>query len=122
MPASRKEIGDIFQLRFEIKSDVTTNYTITINPGDDFESVNGNNSMTKEIPVDATRTFIFDMKLTNNIEDGKHPIPFIAYKNGTQFKTGNIYVRAGTQTPGFEISIRLVSVAIILFITKRRMR
>ncbi|MFH1013636.1 MAG: hypothetical protein V1769_03900 [Thermoplasmatota archaeon] len=29
MPASGKDPGDIFQLRFEIKSDETTNYTIT---------------------------------------------------------------------------------------------
>jgi len=122
MPVSEKDPGDIFQLRFEIKSDETTNYTIVINPGDDFESINGNTSMTIEIPVDATRTFIFDMKVNNTLEDGKHPILYIAYKDKTQFKTGNIYVRAGTQTPGFEILILFVSVIIILFIAKKRDR
>lgn len=122
MPVSGKDPGDIFQLRFEIKSDETTYYTIAITPGDDFESIDGNTSMTIEIPVDATRTFIFDMKVNNTLEDGKHPIPYIAYKEKTQFKTENIYVRAGTQTPGFELIIIFVSVILVLFIVKRRNR
>jgi len=119
IPKTDNDAGEIFQLRCEIKSDETTNYTITINPGDQFSAIDGNLSMTKEIPVNATRTFIFDMKIEEDLEDGKHPIPFIAYKEGVQFKTGNIYVRAGQQTPGFELII-LLSAVIMVFISFRK--
>jgi len=119
IPKTDNDAGEIFQLRCEIKSDETTNYTITINPGDQFSAIDGNLSMTKEIPVNATRTFIFDMKIEKDLEDGKHPIPFIAYKEGVQFKTGNIYVRAGQQTPGFELII-LLSAVIMVFISFRK--
>ena len=119
IPKTDNDAGEIFQLRCEIKSDETTNYTITINPGDQFSAIDGNLSMTKEIPVNATRTFIFDMEIEKDLEDGKHPIPFIAYKEGVQFKTGNIYVRAGQQTPGFEFII-LLSAVIMVFISFRK--
>lgn len=119
MPTSGKNTGSIFQLRFEIKSDETINYTITIYPGDEFEVIDGIESKTIQIPIDATRTFIFDMIITNDIEDGKHPIPYTAFKNETQFKTGNIYVRAGTQTPGFELVFLLSAIIIFMYIRKR---
>ena len=50
MPISGNDSGDIFQLRFEIKSDETTNYTLTIQPGEQFSIIDGNATMTKSIP------------------------------------------------------------------------
>ena len=120
MPKTDKYAGEIFQLRFEIKSDETTNYTITLNPDEQFTAINGNISMTIEIPVNATRTFIFDMKIEQDLEDGKYPIPFKAYKDGIQFKTGNIYVRAGQQTPGFEFILLLLAVICVLILFRER--
>ena len=119
IPKTGKDAGEIFQLRCEIKSDETTNCTITLNPGDQFSVIDGNLSMTKEIPVNATRTFIFDMKIVEDLEDGKHPIPFKAYKEGVQFKTGNIYVRAGQQTPGFEFILLLSAVILGLILFRK---
>jgi hypothetical protein len=119
-PKTDKDAGEIFQLRFEIKSDETTNYTITLNPGDQFSAIDGNLSMTKEIPVNATRTFIFDMRIEEDLEDGKHPIQYIAYKEGVQFKTGNIYVRAGQQTPGFEFILLLSAFIIALILLRKK--
>ena len=118
-PKTDKYSGEIFQLRFEIKSDETTNYTITLNPDNQFSAVDGNLSITKDIPVNATKTFIFDMRIEEDIEDGKHPIPFKAYKKGVQFKTGNIYIRAGQQTPGFEF-LFLISAFIFVFLIFRK--
>jgi hypothetical protein len=118
-PKTGKDAGEIFQFRFEIKSDETTNYTITLNPGDEFSAIDGNLSMTKEIPVNATRTFIFDMKIEEDLEDGKHPIPFKAFKDGVQFKTGNIYVRAGQQTPGFEVILLFSAAILVIFLLRK---
>jgi hypothetical protein len=70
--------------------------------------------------VNATRTFIFDMRIEQDLEDGKHPIPFTAYKNGVQFKQGNIYVRAGQQTPGFEFLFVISTVLLVIAIFRRR--
>jgi hypothetical protein len=120
MPASDNDQDDLFQLRFEILSDETTNYTITIDPGTQFSIVDGNELMTISIPVNATRTFIFDMKLEQDLEDGKHPIPYTAYKNGTEFKSGNAYVRAGTQAPGFELMIFLCGILFTIFMIHYR--
>lgn len=80
IPKTGKDAGEIFQLRFEIKSDETTNYTITLNPGNDFSTVDNNNNITMLIPIDATRAFIFDMTIENDLEDGKHPIPYSIQK------------------------------------------
>lgn len=120
MPKTDNDAGEIFQLRFEIKSDETTNYTITLDPSQEFNVIDGNLSLTKEIPVNATRTFIFDMRIEEDLEDGKHPIPFIAYKNGTQFKNGNIYVRAGQQTPGFEFILLLFAVIMVFILFRKK--
>ena len=121
-PKTDKDVGEIFQLRFEIKSDETTNYTITLNPGSQFSAIDGNLSMIKEIPVNATRTFIFDMRIEEDLEDGKHPIPFIAYKEGVQFKTGNIYVRVGQQTPGFEFFIIIMAIGMLFILQRKRIK
>jgi len=122
MPVSGNDQGDLFQIRFEIKSDETTNYTITIQPGDQFSLVDGNLTMTKNIPINATRTYIFNMKLDNDVEDGKHPIPYTASKDGSSFKSGNVYVRAGTQTPGFEMVVFLAGILFSFFFICRRQR
>jgi len=120
MPKTGNDAGEIFQLRFEIKSDETTNYTITLVPGSDFTAVDNNNSTTLNIPIDATRTFIFNMKIENDLEDGKHPISYTAYKNGTQFKEDNIYVRVGVQTPGFELFFILTAIILAVILIKKR--
>ena len=120
MPKTDNEAGEIFQLRFEIGSDETTNYTITLEPGNQFSAIDGNLTMTKEIPVNATRTFIFDMKIDQDLEDGKHPIPFTAYKEGVEFKQGNVYVRAGQQTPGFEVILIISAFLLMLLFYKKK--
>ena len=120
MPKIGKDIGEIFQLNFEIKSDETTNYTITLDLNSQFSAVDGNTSLTINIPVDATRTFIFNLEISEKLDDGKYPIAYTAYKNGTAFKTDNAYVRAGVQAPGFELITILVVIGIFIFLWKKK--
>ena len=120
MPKIGKDIGEIFQLKFEIKSDETTNYTITLDLDNQFSAVDGNSSMTVNIPIDSTRTFIFDLEVNEDLDDGKYPITYTAYKNGTAFKTDNAYVRAGVQAPGFEFLSVIVVIGIAFLIWKRK--
>lgn len=119
-PSTDTDIGEVFELRFEILSDETTNYTITINPGTKFSAVDDNNSMTLEIPKDETRTFIFNMKIEEELEDGKHVIYYDAFKSGVSFKSDKAYVRAGQQAPGFELIVLISAVVIVAVILKRR--
>jgi len=120
-PKTSADIGEIFELRFEIMADETANYSITIDPGSKFSAIDGNNSMIIEIPKDETRTFIFNMKLDEKLDDGKHVIYYDAFKSGNQFKSeGKAYVRAGQQAPGFEILAFISAVAIAFILWKKR--
>jgi len=120
-PKTDKNSGETFELRFEILADETANYTVTIDPGAKFSAVDGENSMTIEILKDETRTFIFNMQIDEDLEDGKHVIYYDAFKNDEQFKSeGKAYVRAGQQAPGFEILAFIGAIAIALFIWRKK--
>jgi len=119
-PRAGTDVGDIFRLKFEILANETGNYTITIDPGEKFTVINGNNSITLNIPKDETRTFIFDMEVTKELKDGKYAIPYDAFINGKNFKSGKAYVRAGEQAPGFEAMLFISAVAIALIVWKRK--
>lgn len=120
MPKTGTAIGEIFELRFEIKSDETTNYSITIDPAPHFSVVDGNQTQTKNITIQDTRTFIFSLKIIENLEDGKYAVNYSAYKNDIRFKSDVAYVRAGQQAPGFEIPLFIATVFVCVFIWKKR--
>jgi hypothetical protein len=118
-PKTGTDAGEIFELKFEILSDETSNYTIMINPGTKFSTVDENNSMTINIPKDETRTFIFNMIINEELEDGKHVIYYNASKEDVQFKSGKTYVRAGVQAPGFELIVCICAIIFIIFLMKK---
>lgn len=119
-PKTSTKQGEIFELRFEIESDEKANYSIILDPGTKFSIVDGNNNMTKEIPIDETRTFIFNMQIDEELENGKYVIYYDALKNNVKFKSeGKAYVRAGQQAPGFEI-VLFISAIIVAFVLFRR--
>lgn len=115
-PKTGTDIGDIFRLKFEILANETANYTITIDPGEKFAVITGNNSITISIPENETRTFIFDMEIIKEIDDGKHLITYDAFIHGEKFYSDRAYVRAGEQAPGFEIIAFISAIAIGLVI------
>ena len=120
-PQTDTDIGGLFELRFEIMADETANYTVTIDPGSKFSALDGNNSMMLEIPKDETRTFIFNMRIDEKLDDGKHVIYYDAFKNGVQFKEeGKAYVRAGQQAPGFEILAAIAALGIAFILWKKK--
>lgn len=119
-PRAGTDVGDIFRLKFEILANETGNYTITINPGEKFAVINGNNSITLNIPKDETRTFIFDMEVVKKLKDGKYAIPYDAFINGKKFKSGKAYVRAGEQAPGFEAIAFIFAVTIAFIIWRKK--
>ena len=119
-PKTGTDIGDIFRLKFEILANETANYTITIDPGEKFAVITGNNSITLSIPENETRTFIFDMEIIKEIDDGKHLITYDASKHEEKFQSGKAYVRAGEQAPGFEIIAFISAIAIGLIIMWKR--
>ena len=120
MPTSGTEVGETFELRFEIFSDKTTNYSIIIYPGSKFSEIMGNTSKTIEIPKDETRTFVFSMVINEELDDGKHAIHYNATKEDAIFRSDIIYVRAGKQAPGFELILTLLAVSIGLLFWKKR--
>lgn len=119
-PKTGTDVGEIFVLKFEISSDETTNYTIVLDTGTKFSVVDGNTSMTYTIPKNETRTYIFNLKIEEKLQDGKYPIHYEAFKNGTSFKSGNAYVRAGQQAPGFELIAAISAIAIAIFLRKKK--
>lgn len=121
-PKTGDDIGDTFILKFEVSADETANYTVSIDPGTKFSVVDGNNSITFDISKDETRTFIFNMKVAEKLEDGKYPIYYNASKNWDIFKSDKAYVRAGVQAPGFEIIAFISAVAIALIIWRKKGR
>ena len=119
-PRTGTDAGEIFRLKFEILANETANYTITIDPGEKFVAIDGNKSITLNIPENETRTFIFDMEVIKKIDDGKHVIPYDAFINGEKFRSGNAYVRVGEQAPGFEIIAFISAIAIGLIMIWRK--
>ncbi len=115
--------GESFEIRFEIRSDEDTNYTIKIKPRAEFSWPNGN-ELTKDIPANDTRTYIFAGKLAKALaEDGKYAIQWEAYKNGTLFKSGQVDLRVGAQAPatGGVVALGVMGlVASLMAIVKRR--
>jgi len=120
MPKSGTAIGDTFEMRFEIKSDETTNYTIQIDPAPHFQVLTGNVSQTINIPNMDTRTFLFTLQIIETLENGKYAVNYTAFKNETIFKTDVIYVRAGQQVPGFEFVLFLPAILIGFLIWRKR--
>jgi len=120
MPKTGTSIGDSFEMRFEIQSDETTNYSIQIEPAPHFQVLTGNTSQTRIIPDKDTRTFSFTLQIIETLENGKYAVNYTAYKNGTIFKTDVIYVRAGQQVPGFEFALLLPAILFGLLIWKKK--
>lgn len=120
MPATDPDVGETFELRFEIKADETTNYSIIIHPGIKFSEISGNTSKTIEIPKDETRTFAFNMVVNEELADGKHAIYYNATKEDVIFKSDIIYVRAGKQVPGFELLLVCAAISISFLVWKKR--
>lgn len=119
-PKTGTDVGETFELRFEIMANETGNYTITIDPGDKFTVVGGNTTITLNIPKEETRTFVFTMQVTQKLEDGKYKITYDALREGMVFKSGIAYVRAGKQAPGFEVAVALSGIAVALILWRRR--
>jgi len=119
-PPVGNDIGETFELRFEIESDETTNYSITIYPETKFSVINDQESITIQIPTDETRTFIFNIVVEEELEDGKHAIYYNASKAGVVFKSDVVHVRAGKQVPGFEIIILVSAIALVGFIRRKK--
>lgn len=119
IPTVDGDKGESFTIRFEIRSDETTNYTIKITPRDEFEYPNGS-ELTLNIPKNDTRTFKFEGKLTKALEaDGKYNIQWEAYKNGSKFETGSVDLRVGEQAPGAGMAFGLVAVVMALALLRR---
>ena len=120
MPKTGTSIGDTFEVRFEIQSDETTNYSIQIEPAPHFQVITGNISQTRIIPDKDTRTFSFTLQIIETLENGKYAVNYTAYKNGTTFKTDVIYVRAGQQVPGFEFALLIPAILFGLLILRKK--
>lgn len=123
IPSVDGDMGEIFEIKFEVRSDEDANYTIKIKPRAEFEWTEGDN-MTKNIPADDTRTYIFKGKLIDALpDDGKYAIKWEAYKNDTLFKSGQVDLRVGEQAPapgGIAVLGLLGLVAGLVAIAKRR--
>lgn len=119
-PKTGTDVGETFELRFEILANETGNYTISIDPGDKFTVVGGNTTITLHIPKEETRTFVFTMQVAQKLEDGKHKVIFDAFQEGTPFKSGIAYVRAGKQAPAFEVALAISGVAVAFILWNRR--
>jgi hypothetical protein len=120
-PRTGTDIGDIFRLKFEIMADETGNYTITLIDSAKFSPINGSLSKTISIPAEETRTFVFDMRVDQTLDDGKHLIRYETFKNGERFKEGKAYVRAGKQAPGFELlALAGAGIGAALLVRKKR--
>ena len=104
VPSVDGNVGETFEVKFEIRSDNLTNYTIKLTPRAEFNFTP--TEKTIEIPEGDTRTFIFEGELTEALEDGKYAIQWEAYQNGTQFDSGSLDLRAGEQAPapGFALA------------------
>jgi len=98
LPRVEGNVGEEFEIRFEIRSDEETNYTLKILPRDEFNWSVG--EITMKIPVDDTRTMIFNCEVIQELSDGKYNIKWEAYKNGSRFDSGSLELRAGDQAPG----------------------
>ena len=118
-PKTDTEPGEIFELRIEVKSDATGNYTVTIDPGTKFSCIDDNTTITKEIPLDETRTFVFNMKIEEELEDGKHIINYDVSFEGELLNSYKAYVRAGKQAPGFEVILAFLAIASIVILFKK---
>lgn len=66
------------------------------------------------IPKNETRTFIFDMEVVKDVNDGKYPIYWTAYING------KAYARAGEQAHGFGIIAFVSAILIVIIIWKEK--
>lgn len=119
-PKTGTEAGETFEIRVEILSNETTNYTVIIQENEKFSVIDNNYSKTHLIPNEETRTFIFQMSINEKLDDGKHLILYQALKEDGVFKEGKIYVRAGKQVPGFEFIYMFVALAIIVALIKKR--
>ena len=120
LPKTGTDPGDIFQLKFEISSAELANYSITLDLGGKFSMLTGNNTQTKTIPKNETRTYIFDIELVQMLDDGKYPIYYDASIEDQNFKSDKVMIRIGEQAPGFELFGILVAVSIVLFIFSKR--
>ena len=120
LPTVDGDKGESFTLRFEIRSDETTNYTIKLTPRDEFEWTSGN-ELSINIPQNDTRTFKFEGRLAKALEaDGKYNLQWEAYQNGTKFDSGSVDLRVGEQAPGLGLAWGLAAVAGLAVMTRRR--
>ena len=114
--------GESFELKFEIRSDETANYTIKITPRAEFEWPDGDN-ITLNIPANDTRTFKFLGQLTGELAtDGKYNIKWEAYKDGTMFDSGSVDLRVGEQAPGIGGVAILAILGLAAMVVARRQR
>jgi hypothetical protein len=116
LPKTGTDVGDIFQLKFEISSTELANYSITLDLGDKFALLTGNETQTKEIPKNETRTYFFDIELLQKLDDGKYPIYYDVYIEDQNFKSDKVMIRIGEQAPGFELFGILAAISIVLLV------
>ncbi len=86
--------GGTADVSISVTSDETTNYTVKLEERPKFEIV-GNNTLTKHIYNGDTERFIFEVKVLNGTGDGSFQFTWHAYKNGSEFDSGNLEVKVG---------------------------
>ena len=112
--------GESFELKFEIRSDETADYTIKLTPRAEFEWPNGDN-ITLNIPANDTRTFKFLGQLTGELAaDGKYNLQWAAFQNDTQFTSGSVDLRVGEQAPGIGLGLTLVVLTALVIVYQRK--
>ena len=98
---SATEKNSPFEALFEIEADENGTYSIELDEREEFsfETL----SIEKDILDGDSRTFIFDGKNTQTLEDGKYRINWYAYKNSQIFDSGSFDIAAGEQGFGFNL-------------------
>lgn len=119
-PSVDGDVGETFEIKFEIRSDNATNYTVKVLPRAEFNFTPTEKSL--EIPEGDTRTFIFEGEVLEALEDGKYAIQWEAYQNGTLFDSGSLDLRAGEQAPGPGFALAAAALAGLALATRRRRR
>jgi len=110
--------GEEFRVKFGIRADETTNYTVTLQERSEFTFDNQN--MTIEIPAGDSRTFIFNGKVVEEMADGKYVMSWTAAKNGTNFADGRFEIEAGEQVPGPGLLAVATGIALVAVLRRRR--
>lgn len=116
--------GGEFEVRFSIIANETGDFTIKLEPRDEFWWISNENypGSEKTITINSTgdsRTFIFKGENNVKLENGTYLIMWTAYLNGTEFESGSLDVRAGEQVPGFGVFTVVVLATVAVGLSRR---